>query len=80
MLARVLYAAVMLSLLGSLPRAGADRARNGPRRNERAPSEASATATAPSWAPRRLPERYCVAEDPADIGRPPDFAVPRIDR
>lgn len=80
MLARVLYAAVMLSLLGSLPRTGADRARIGSRRSERAPTEAPASATTPSWTPRPLPEHYCSAEEPADIGRAPDFAVPRIDR
>jgi hypothetical protein len=79
MLVRVLYAAVMLSLLGSFPRKAADRAVDAARRSEHG-AEALAPATSPAWAPRPLPERYCVNEGALDIGRAADFAVPRIDR
>ena len=69
MLARILYAAVALSVLGAFPRAGADRA---------APAEPSVR---PAWAPRGGADRYCAPGDTHGIGRnTPDFAIPRIDR
>jgi hypothetical protein len=72
MLVRLLYAAVLLSVLGAFPRASV-RARGG-----RAP--VAAAAETPAWAPRPLPDRYCAAGSDVDIEGDPDFAVPRIHR
>jgi hypothetical protein len=73
MLVRLLYAAVLLSVLGAFPRTASVRAHGG-----RAPS--AAAAETPAWAPRPLPERYCSAGSDVDIEGDPDFAVPRIHR
>ena len=74
MLARILYAAVMLCLLGSLPRAAAYRAMEGK-------SHPAVPASGPPWAPRNAPARRSAGGGSDGIDRnPPDFAIPRIDR
>lgn len=75
MIARLLYTAVVLCVIGAVPRSATHRA------SEDRP-RTSAPAIGPSGAPAAgAPARYCQAGDRHGIGRnPPDFAIPRIDR
>ncbi len=74
MLARVLYSAIVLCVLGALPRAA-------PRPAAETGERTMPAAADPGWWPRCEGVRTCRAEGALGIARnPPDFAIPRIDR
>jgi hypothetical protein len=74
LLARILYAAVLLSVLGAFPRQAGERGQATPEPQ----AEPSVRAT---WTPRPDPREPAGAAGRHGIARnPADFAIPRIQR
>ncbi len=74
LIARVLYAAVLLSVLGAFPRQAGERGPGTPRTE----AERSVRST---WMPREAPRSEAGASGRHGIARnPADFAIPRIQR
>lgn len=75
LIARVLYAAVLLSVMSAFPRPAADRHAEAPRATGSEPS------VPPRWMPRAEAEEPAGTADRPGIARnPADFAIPRIRR